>query len=252
MSASGNRSVQLDIANTLRNPGGNFGLTVHDGEFPTQSFTDNEAKLFEKQFNDLIADFDSSLVTEVFAQRQQSIAKAASFAKQEIDGKVFGGINAGDNQIGFDILRPGHIRSQPGSGDGSPDFNDWYYTPGSAGWNDWIGGDGAGGTDGSAYTVGEDQVFVVVAFMDQDVTSEVSGINVEQFGRNMDMLPHDLNNARLMDNENEQMIQNLPTLIGQDNDQVRMRLRHDRVQESQPRLLGVTFGLGAFLNTEDY
>ena len=252
MSASGNRRMQLSVASTLRNPGGNFGLTVHKGEFPTEAFTDNESALFERQFNDLLADFDSSIVTQVFNQRQESIAKAASFAKQEIDGKVFGGVNAGDNQIGFDILRPGHIRSTPGSGNSDADANDWYYKPDSTGWNDWIGGDGNGGTDGSAYSVGEDQVSVIVAFMDQDVSTEISGLNVQQFGRNMDMLPHDLNNARLMDNDNEQMVQNLPTLLAQDNDNIRMRLRHDRIQESQPRLLGVTFALGSFLNTEDY
>lgn len=244
MSMSGARNMSVQIADALRNPGGNFELTVHDGEFPTQSFTDQEATLFEKQFNDLIADFDSSLVTEIFSQRQESVAKAAAFAKQEIDGKVFGGINAGDNQIGFDILRPGHIRADPASGD---PINNWYYDPNSTGWNDWIGDD-----SGNAYSVGEDQVTVVVGFIDQDVSTEISGFNVEQFGRNMDMLPHDLNNVRLMDNKNEQMMQNLPTLIAQDNDNIHIRLRHDREKESQPRLLGVTFGLGAFLNTEDY
>lgn len=244
MAASGARQTMLDMTGTLTNPGGNFEVTVHDGEFPTLSFTDSEASLFETQFNDLIADFDSSLLTQMFSQRQEAVAKAATFAKQEIDGKVFGGINAGDNEIGFDVLRPGQIRAEPGTGD---PINDWYYEPSSSGWNDWIGDD-----SGNAYNVGEDQVTVVLGFIDQDVSTEISGLDVQQFGRNMDMLPHDLNDARLMDNETEQMATNLPTLIAQDNDSIHIQLRHDRVQESQPRLVGVTFGLGAFLNTQDY
>lgn len=233
------------FASTLTNPGGNFEVTVHDDEFPTQAFTDSEATLFETQFNDLIADMDSSVITNVLVQRQEAIAKAATFAKQEIDGKVFGGVNAGDNQIGFDILRPGQIRADPANGN---PVNDWYFDPSSTGWNDWIGD----GTAAHNYSVGEDQVTVVLGFIDQDVSTEVSGLNVQQFGRNMDMLPHDLNDARLMDNKNEIMMQNLPTLIAQDNDDIHIRLRHDRQKESQPRLLGITFGLGAFLNNQDY
>lgn len=243
MSNARNRVV--NVASTLTNPGGNFELTVHDGEFPTQAFTDNEANLFESQFNDLLSDLDSSILTQVLSQRQEVIGKAAAFAKQEIDGKVFGGINAGDNEIGFDMLRPGQIRADPSSGNAE---NDWYFQPGSTGWNDWIGD----GSSANNYLVGEDQVTVVFGFVDQDVSTEISGLNVQQFGRNMDMLPHDLNDARLMDNENELQYQSLPTLMAQDNDEIHIQLRHDRDTESQPRLLGVTFGLGAFLNTPDY
>lgn len=239
-----NREIDVNLASDLKNPGGTFKVTAHDREFPTESFTDSEAKLFERQFNSYIAALDSSMMSQIFKMNEETISMAASFAKQELDGKVFGGINAGDNQIGFDILRPGQIRADPDSGDAE---NDWYFEPDSSGWNDWIG-------DGSSnnYTVGEDQVSVIFAFMDQDVSTEISGINVEQFGRNMDMLPHDLNDVRVMDNDSEVMVQPLPTLLAQDNDDVHIKLRHDRATESQPRLLGLSFALGSFLNNEDY
>lgn len=243
MSAQG-RERLLNLTSTLENPGGNFELAVHDDEFPTQAFNPSEAQLFETQMNDLVTEFDGSVLGSLFKQREQAIARVASFAKQELDGKVFGGINAGDNQIGFSILRPGHIRADPATGSGE---NDWYFDPGTTGWVDWIG-DGSGNN----YSVGEDQVSVIFAFVDQDVSTEVSGLNVDEFGRNMDMLPADINDARLMDNETEIMAKSLPTLVAQDNDQVYCRLRYDRDVESQPRFVGLTFALGGFLNSEDY
>lgn len=245
MAAEAIRNITMNVADTLQNPGGNFELAIHDDEFPTQSFNPGEASLFENQLNALIGDLDSSILTQLLKQREQQVARVATFAKQELDGKVFGGINAGDNQIGFSILRPGQIRADPSTGN---PVNDWYFDPaGTTGWQDWIG-------DGSTnnYVVGEDQVSVIFAFVDQDVSSEVSAINVDEFGRNMDMLPHDINDARLMDNENEQMIKTLPTLVAQDNDQIHIRIRHDRDVESQPRLYGLTFALGGFLNDEDF
>lgn len=255
MSASQN-GINLNLASTLQSTPNTFEITAHDDTFPTISFNQDEAELFERQFNDLISEMGSSVLSQSFLkERENIIANTAAFAKQELDDKVFGGINAGDNQIGFSMLKPGHIYRDSGN----TLHNDWYFEPGVTGgttwsdnqsggkWVDWIG-------DGSSnnYTVGEDQVSVVLGFVDQDVSTEVSAINVDEFGRNMDMLPTDMNNARLMDNDTEQQAVALPSLIAQDNDNVHIKLRYDKQVESQPRLFGVTFGLGSFLNTEDY
>jgi len=241
MSAS---SPALNVASTLQNPGGNFKLALHSDEFPTQAFNAGEAQLFQDQLNSLYAELDSSILKQAFSARADVIAKTATFAKAQLDGKVFSGVNAGDNQIGFTPIRPGQIRADPATGNA---VNDWYYTPSSAGWNDWIG-NGAG----NDYSFGANQVSVVFGFVDQDVSSSVSALNVDRFGRNMDMLPYNLDDARLKDNSNSLTYQPLPTLIGQENDSVHIRLRNDRQAESQPRLLGFTFALGGFLNNEDY
>lgn len=239
-----NQVDPLSLSSTLTNPQGTFELSIHDDEFPTEAFTQKEANLLETQLNDLMASLPSSVLAGQLKEREEVIARTAAYAKQELDGKVFGGINAGDNQVGFSVLRPGHIRADPSDGSSQ---NDWYYEPSSSGWNDWIG-------DGSTnnYQVNEDQVSVVLGFTDQDVNTEISGLNVDEFGRNMDMLPHDINDARLMDNSSEQMFVPLPSLVASDNDDIHCRLRHDNVQESQPRFFGITFALGDYLNNEDY
>lgn len=232
------------MSQTLRNPPGTFEVAVHNKTFATESFTQEEADLFTAQFSSILAGLESSTVSEILQERSDTIAQAATHAKQELDSKVFGGINAGDNEIGFSVLRPGHIYSD----DTGTIQNDWYFDPGTTGWTDWIGD----GTSANNYTVGGDQVITAVAFQDQDVSTEISGLNIDEFGRNMDMLPQDLNDMRLMDNENEKMVQELPTLIATDNDDIHVRLRADRDVESQPRFYGITFGIGAFLNSEDY
>jgi len=234
----------LNISSALRSPASEFAVKSQRKSFPTEAFTDKEAQLLEDQLNQLIFDLDSSALTELARQRQDAVARTAVFAKQVFDEKLFGGVNAGDNEIGFSVLRPGHIFSDS---TGTVQ-NDWYFDPGTTGWVDWIGD----GTTANNYTVGENQVTVILAFMDQDVGSEVSAVNVEEFGRNVDMLPHDLNALRLRDNDTEQQVAALPTLIAQENDNVHVRLRADRNVESQPRLFGFTFGLGTFLDAEDY
>lgn len=238
------RNLTVDLANAARSPSSTFAIRTQNRDFSTEPLTDDEAGLFETQFNTLINDFDSQLLSQLFQERSQDIADVAALSKNLFDEKMFGGINADDNEVGFDVLRPGHIRADPSSGSAE---NDWYFEPGSTGWNDWIG-------DGSSnnYTVSEDQVILVLGFMDQDKSTEVSGFNVQEFGRNVNMIPKDLNDARTFDNKNELMIQSLPAMVGTELDDVHIRLRHDRVSESQPRLLGITFGVGSYMNTEDY
>jgi hypothetical protein len=233
----------IDIAGELRNPNSNFELTVHDSSFTTEPFTSSEAELFETQLNDLVVEHKESAVTELFNERSQTIANTAAFAKSKLNNRVFGGVNAGDNQVGFSNLRAGHIRADPATGNAA---NDWYFDYG-AGWQDWIG-DGAANNQ----TIGEDQVTVILGMLDQDVSTEISGLNVESWGRNMDMLPHDLTDLKNADNEYGQYVKSLPTLVAQENDNIHIRLRADRAMESQPRLLGLTFGVGTFLNTEEY
>lgn len=236
--------LNIGLKSAVKNPDRTFNVRTQNKDFSTESFTSRDANLFEQQFNVLLNDLDSRHLSELFAQRSREIANAAALAKQELDEPLFGGINANDNEIAFDILRPGHVRADPSNGDIQ---NDWYFEPSSSGWNDWIG-------DGSTnnYTVDEDQIVLVLGFMDQDPTTEISGINVESFGRNVDMIPKDLNHARTYDNDNEVLIQALPTLIGTDRDDIHIRLRHDKVMESQPRLLGITFGIGNYMNMEDF
>lgn len=236
--------TQFDLQSMLTNPQSEFSLQAQGKNFPTASLNSGEAELLQNQMNNIISALPSSTARQIFTERQSVIASAAAFSKQVFDEKLFGGLNAGDNEIGFDVLRPGHIRSDPATGSAE---NDWYFDPNGTGWVDWIG-------DGSSnnYTGTEDQVSVVLGFVDQDTSTEVSGLNIDEFGRNVDMLPKDLNDMRLRDNDTELQIEPLPSLILQENDDVHAKLRYDREVESQPRLLGFTFGIGSFLDNEDY
>lgn len=237
--------LNLSIADNLRSPPSQFSTQVHQRDFPTEAFTQEEAQLFESQLNALIGELDSSSLLQILKQREEIIAQAATLAKHDLESKTFGGINPQDNEIGFSVLRPGHILRDAGTGNLQ---NDWYFDPGTTGWVDWTG-DGAGNN----FVIGEDQVVLVLGLVDQEAApSEISGINVNEFGRNIDMVPQDQNTLRLQDNDTEVQAVSLPSLIGQENDDVHIRLRFDRDVERQPRLYGLTFGLGDFMNNEDY
>ena len=245
MSASNSGLPDLDITDTLTSPGGTFELASHANSFGTKGYTQNEARLLENQLNDLILGMGGSVHSKLLKQREDTLAKVAAYAKAELDGNTFGGINAGDNQIGFSILRPGHIRADPANGD---TVNDWFFDPGATGTVDWIGNGGA-----NNFTVSEDQVSVAFAFTDQsNGQSPISTLDIETFGRNMDLLPTDTNDARIRDNDTEQQSVAIPTIVASERDDVYCKLRFDRNVERQPRFFGVTFGLGSFLNATEY
>lgn len=246
-------AIDLNIQRTLSNASDQFTLSAHSRPFPLESFDSGEAELFETQLEDLVADLDSSIFSTLVQQRQDTIARAAALAKHDLEAKNFGGINAADNEFGFSLLRPGHIRRYTGEDQAHGNLssgnivNDWYFEPSGTGWRDWIGD----GTNNMA--VDENQVVVILGFADQArMPTEISGINVQNFGRNMDMLPRDLNEMRNQDNENEVQVVQTQTLIGQEGDEIYARLRFDRQVERQPRFFGFTFGRGRYLNQEDY
>lgn len=236
--------MSIDIVNQLTSPPGEFEVQAQNKAFPTEGLSNSEAELLNNQLNQLLYSFESSVVRQLIMDRQDAIARTAALAKQSFDEKLMGGLNARDNEIGMSVLRPGHIYQD----DTGTLQNDWYFQPGSTGWVDWIGD----GTSANNYSVDEDQVTVVLGFIDQDVNTEISAINVDQFGRNADMLPLDLNDLRLRDNDTEQQLAAFPTMIAEENDEIHIRLRADRDVESQPRLVGFTFGVGSFLNSEDF
>lgn len=273
MSSNGRRGrlVDLNVSSQAQSPPGSFGIRTQNRDFSTESLDEEESSIFEEQFNKLINDFDSRLIAELFKSREEQIANVATLAKNQFDEKLFGGINAADNEIGFDILRPGHIRADPATGN---IVNNWLFTHPSDGWNNWIGD----GTSSNDYTIDEDQVIVVVGIADQaaylveenagdlpvferEQYSPTSAINIERFGRNVDMLPKDLNNLQVIDNKNGYQIQALPTMVGTERDRIHARLRSTVPQPildanatliSEPRLLGITFGVGDFMNQEEF
>jgi len=286
----------INLSEDARRPSDVFSIRTQNKDFSTVALESNGATLLEEHFNMFLNDFDSRLFGELYAQRSTNIAETAAFAKNEFDEKLFGGINAADNEIGFDVIRPGHIKAAPSTAANvadNPDptsgtfietgatVNTWkievveeydttdestargsvevdpeealVYT--ETGWNDLIGD----GTSSGDYTVDEDQVLLVLGYADltdpdqnSNAGSEVSGLNVERLGRNVDMLPKDLHDSKIPDNENGLFVQTLPTMVANDRDRVHIRFRADAPGVYEPRLVGVTFGVGSYMNQEDF
>lgn len=262
--------LNINLASAARDPSPTFSIRTQNRDFGTHALSSEEANLLETQFNILINDLDSRLMSEIFMQRRQEIADVAALAKNQFDERLFGGINAADNEIGFDLLRPGHVRADPATGDIQ---NNWFQTH-EDGWYDWIGD----GTAANDYTVDDDQVVVVFGVVDTGsyLVEEDAGalneferldytptstVNVDRFGRNVDMLPKDLNSAKLTDNENDILVSSIPTMVGTDRDRIHIRLQSDLPQSlqdadadviSEPRLVGLTFGVGAYMNQEEF
>lgn len=255
--------LNVRLANEVESPNRVFSVRTQNREFNTEPFDSDEASLLEEQFNTLINDFDTRLLSELFMQRRMVLAQAAAHSKQQFDEKRFGGINSGDNQIAFDTIRPGHIHKSGATGEMKNsweiDLSEYDVADVSEeGWIDWVGD----GTHDGDYVVDEDQVIVMMGLERLDDPEEsdvtVSTLNVDSFGRNVDMLPKDLHSMNQKDNENDVTVQALPAVIGTDKDRVHLRVQLDGVDVGASdetialRPVGVTYGVGAFMNKEEY
>lgn len=268
--------LTIPLQDAVQSPNRVFSVRTQNRDFNTEAFDSNEAALLEEQFNTLVNDFDSRLLSEMYLQRRSILAQAGAHSKQIFDEKRFGGINAGDNEIAFDVIRPGHIRADPSDG---TILNTWEINFDSldetdvddGGWIDWVGD----GTSANDYTVDEDEVVVVLGLQELEEPSggegpSVTGINVDRFGRNVDMLPKDTHTLGTTDNENDAKVQALPAMIGTENDRVHLRLQVPALDGLDSgadadfgtagvapdpiylRPVGVTYGVGAFMNREAF
>ena len=210
------------------------------GQTNTLASLDTEELAFlEDNFNKLLATTDSQ-VRRIFEERADTIVAGIMAIKEKLERRKFRGMNPSDAEIGMGFIRPGYTKTA------NVINTSWLVALTAMGtWDTWLSGAaGAGG-----YSLPEDFGLIITHFT--SLVTPIPFIRTAHFiiGR-VDLIPEDVTDIVLGDNENGVAIYPIPTKIVLPEDELRVRLEGETGTEIL-KLGGLVVGLGRFLKTED-
>ncbi len=240
----------------MRIYGVEYNLTPLDGE---------EFSYFVESFLNVLNSV-SSIERAIYVQRARYVMGLIGLVKMSGAGGAtnarFKGFNPADNELGIQLIRPGHVGLATAIA--GITYNNWIWGPGAAGgggaafpnahavgvsnWNNWIGTLAApfrmGGALGSAGLI----YMALVSNDGAPITSEVR----DQIGQRADLNPVDVRRLAIFDNENQTQVYPIPTGIVPPRIGLFKELNLDRSGETEIALGGFTVGLGRYLRWRTY
>ena len=209
------------------------------GQTNTLASLDTEELAFlEDNFNKLLATTDSQ-VRRIFEERADTIVAGIMAIKEKLERRKFRGMNPSDAEIGIGFIRPGHTKTADVIN------TSWSIALTAMGtWDRWLDSAATSG-----YSLPEDFGLIITHFT--SLVTPIPFIRTAHFiiGR-VDLIPEDVTDIVLGDNENGVAIYPIPTKIVLPEDELRVRLEGETGTEIL-KLGGLVVGLGRFLKTED-
>ena len=209
------------------------------GQTNTLASLDTEELAFlEDNFNKLLATTDSQ-VRKIFEERADTIVAGIMAIKEKLERRKFRGMNPSDAEIGIGFIRPGHTKTADVIN------TSWSIALTAMGtWDRWLDSAATSG-----YALPEDFGLIITHFT--SLVTPIPFIRTAHFiiGR-VDLIPEDVTDIVLGDNENGVAIYPIPTKIVLPEDELRVRLEGETGTEIL-KLGGLVVGLGRFLKTED-
>ena len=210
------------------------------GQTNTLASLDTEEVAFlEDNFNKLLSTTDSQ-VRKIFEERADTIVAGVMAIKEKLERRKFRGMNPSDAEIGMGFIRPGYTKTA------NVINTTWLVAlTGLPNWSAWLSGAaGAGG-----YTLSEDFGLIITHFTSLVTPSPFIRTAHWVIGR-VDLIPEDVTDIILGDNENGVAVFPIPTKIILPEDELRVRLEGATGNEYL-KLGGLVVGLGRFIKTED-
>lgn len=209
------------------------------GQTNTLASLDTEELAFlEDNFNKLLATTDSQ-VRKIFEERADTLVAGIMAIKEKLQRRKFRGMNPSDAEIGIGFIRPGHTKSADVIN------TSWNVALTAMGtWDRWLDSAATSG-----YALPEDFGLIITHFT--SLVTPIPFIRTAHFiiGR-VDLIPEDVSDIVLGDNENGVAVFPIPTKIVLPEDELRVRLEGETGTEIL-KLGGLVVGLGRFLKTED-
>ena len=201
-----------------------------------------EQAILEDNFNKLLSTTDSQ-VRKIFEERADSIVAGIMAIKEKLNGRKFRGMNPGDAEIGFGFIRPVHVKTG-GVAAGNRRLN-WLVNFGVIGtWVAYLDGLNAA----TPFPLSEDHGLIITHLVSQ--TTPVPFVRAVHFqiGR-VNLIPEDVSDILIGDNDNGVPIFPIPTKIVLPEDQL-LVTANGEVGAEHLKLGGLVVGLGRLLNPE--
>ena len=213
-------------------------ITLYGSKFTMASLDAEEQAVLEDNFNKLLATTDSQ-VRRIFEERADTIIAGIMAIKEKLNRRKFRGMNPADMEIGFGFIRPEFVK------DTNVIANDWNIAlTGMGTWDVWLSTTG----DASGFVLDEDFGLIITHLVSQ-VTPEpyVRGVHF-QIGR-IDLIPEEVGDILLGDNENGVAVFPVPTKIVLPEDELMLSVTGHAGTEYL-KLGGLVVGLGRLLKAE--
>lgn len=217
-----------------------------------------EQAYFDKHFEGLFGTSDS-ILRRILTERKDTIYQGVRAIKYALDNRMFRGTVPGDSEVGFSLIRPGHVkgwnrawaarnRLQDGTAIG------WRQQYASAMiWVDWLASAAATG-----FLLSEDHGLIITHLSSHNSPTPFT-VGVSFNIARVQSVPFDLHHLVLGDNSNGISYFPVPTQIAlpEQNVLVRTVAGYLAVVAGVPvidslQLGGVAVGLGRFLSQETY
>jgi len=213
-------------------------INLYGQKLTMASLDAEEQAILEDNFNKLLASSDSQ-VRKILEERADTVVAGIMAIKEKLNNRKFRGINPADMEIGFGFIRPGFTITNSTIND------DWNVAlTGMGTWDDWLYE-----SAGVGYNLSEDFGLIITHLVSQ-VTPEPFVRNIHfQIGRT-NLIPEEVSDLILGDNENGVAVYPVPTKIVLPEDELYVTVEGHAGTEYL-KLGGLVVGLGRILKYED-
>lgn len=223
-------------------------LSIQNATFAETALTPEEAAIWNTQFNDLwyqLWSFERQFVKSKMKVVEQGIRAA----KNALDERKFGGLNAANSELGITTIRPGQVGLVNGTDPEADNVWKWKHDcikeSQGTGFENWIHSPTAPTT---AFGVNDDSFFIPLYIVEENCSPRIQTVKMD-IGR-ANILHYDAAACRIRDNGLNLIP--LPTTFWAPEMDVLVALGFKMNGTTEPRLGGFCVAEGNFLNATYY
>lgn len=218
-------------------------IIMYGQKYTLASLDSDEIAIFEDNFNKLLATADSQ-VRKIFEERVDTIVAGIMAIKEKLAGRKFRGLNPADMEIGMGFIRPEFVKTNITVPAAPSIPHDWLVAiTGSGTWDRWL--DSAAAT---GFVLSEDHGLIITHLTSQVAVPFARAVHF-QIGR-VNLIPEDVSDIILGDNENGVAVFPVPTKIVLPEDELLATVTGDFGGNEYLKLGGLVVGLGRLLKAE--
>lgn len=212
-------------------------FSMYGQKYTLSALDSDEVAIFEDNFNKLLSTTDSQ-VRKILEQRADTILGGIMAIKEKLNRRKFRGMNPGDAEIGMGFIRPEFVKVN------NAIINDWNVTlTGMGTWDRWLDTSATAG-----FPLSEDHGLIITHLVSQVTPAPYVRAVHFIIGR-ADLIPEEVADILLGDNENGVAIVPIPTKIVLPEDELRTTITGLAGTEYL-KLGGLVIGLGRLLKAE--
>ena len=225
-------------------------LTIQNATFAETALTGEEQTLWTDQWNELF--MPSWSFERQYINTKRNIVNAGiRAAKNALDERKFGGLNAANSELGISMIRPGHVGLVNGTVPEADNVWKWKHdcvkAANAVGFEYWIH---SPTTATTAYSIPKELFIIPLYIIEENCSPRIQTVKLD-VGR-ANILYYDVCAARMKDYATGVNLIPLPTTFWAPEMDVHVALQHKMNGTTEPRLGGFTVGYGSFLDATTY